>query len=122
MRSLFRYSTLLTSTSTLFLRPTASTAFPIINMARTASSSSPPPPSSQTTTTRSAARTALDEHGTDGAFVRKDSAYRNWIVKGKSVIHFISCNPMNIRLSICTYTHSYRTFVSHFSRCRCDRS
>jgi len=74
MRLLFRYSTtLLTSTSTLLLRPTASAAFPIIhkNMARSVSS----------TTARPAARTALDEHGKDGAFVRKDSAYRNWIVK-----------------------------------------
>lgn len=33
-------------------------------------------------TTNAAVRTALDESAKDGAFVRKDSAYRNWISKG----------------------------------------
>ena len=29
------------------------------------------------------ARSALDEHGKDGAFVRKDAVYRNWVKAGE---------------------------------------
>jgi glutathionyl-hydroquinone reductase len=31
------------------------------------------------------ARTALDEMGSDGSFKRRESAWRNWISKGKYV-------------------------------------
>ena len=37
---------------------------------------------SSTKTARPVARTALEESGQDGAFVRKDAAYRNWIREG----------------------------------------
>jgi hypothetical protein len=37
---------------------------------------------SRTLTSTMAARTALDEHGDKGEFVRKDAAWRNWVKNG----------------------------------------
>jgi hypothetical protein len=36
----------------------------------------------RTSDTTMAARTALDEHGAKGEFVRKDAAWRNWVKNG----------------------------------------
>ena len=41
---------------------------------------------SRTLTSTMAARTALDEHGDKGEFVRKDAAWRNWVKNGTGFI------------------------------------
>jgi hypothetical protein len=45
---------------------------------------------SRSLTSTMAARTALDEHGDKGEFVRKDAAWRNWVKNGTGSSSFLA--------------------------------
>ena len=75
---LFRY-TLLTTTTTTLLRSTTTAAFRPLLATATAHNNIM---TRSSTTKLAVARTALEEMGKDGAFVRKDAAHRNWIRNG----------------------------------------
>lgn len=71
---LVRYTTFLTSTTVSLFRTAAFSATSTAMTSRSVSSARP---------ATTAARTALEESGKDGAFVRKDSAYRDWVTRGE---------------------------------------
>lgn len=80
---LFRCTaTILTSTTALFRSSSAFRHTPKIMTASTVVATAASR-SLSSSTARAVARTALEEASKDGAFVRKDAAYRNWISKGK---------------------------------------
>jgi hypothetical protein len=76
---------LLTYTTTLLTTATTTTsAFLPLLAASFAHTMTATTAATFSTTARTAARTALEESSATGAFMRVESAYRNWISKGKS--------------------------------------